>query len=515
MEHLLTGPQFIGLAVLFLAMITGISMYGSAAVQTTKASYYLNNRATSTLMGAVASFAAWTWAPAYFISSMFGYQYGWIGPFWYTPINALCLALFAFAAYRITSLYPLGITLPEYMGRRYSKRVESLYLLALGALGVSAFAVQVLAGAEVVAYLTPIPKLYAAIGIAFAPMIYTAFGGMRASILSDNAKGWMLITMLAIVLPWVFVKAGGWENLAAGLYGKNADYVNPFVGEKAYILMLTFGIPASLNWLAGPWRDQSFWQLAYAGERKARRNQFLLAAPIFAVVVLALSLLGIIAAGAIHTISGFVITNPQYVGIELVQQLLPWPVAVAFTMCLVLGLISTLDSHVVSVATLFGSDIFRRFRPHDSEAHQIRAGRIAMFAVPVIGVLIAVIPGLKIIHLFLIYGSLGAATFLPTVITLFARRTTTISESGMFWGIVISLTVGWPMAVVGYFLANPTEWMAPITMALSQSFGAVTLGQMALYLPIVGAVTTMAASGVIVLISTALTRQRVKSAMVV
>ena len=62
------------------------------------------------------------------------------------------------------------------------------------------------------------------------------------------------------------------------------------------------------------------------------------------------------------------------------------------------------------------------------------------------GITIANIPGLTILYLFLFYGTLRASTLLPTVITLLKKD---VSEVGMFWGIIASITVGLPIFAYG------------------------------------------------------------------
>jgi hypothetical protein len=76
-----------------------------------------------------------------------------------------------------------------------------------------------------------------------------------------------------------------------------------------------------------------------------------------------------------------------------------------------------------------------------------------MVSVSVIAVLIANIPDLKIVHLFLFYGTLRASTLLPTVMTILGMK---LSEKGLFWGILISLVIGLPLFSYGKMNGNTT-----------------------------------------------------------
>ena len=63
----------------------------------------------------------------------------------------------------------------------------------------------------------------------------------------------------------------------------------------------------------------------------------------------------------------------------------------------------------------------------------------------VIGIAVANIPGLTVTHLFLMYGTLRAATLLPTVFTLKGVK---LKPQGVVSGIVSALIIGLP--VFGY-----------------------------------------------------------------
>ena len=71
-----------------------------------------------------------------------------------------------------------------------------------------------------------------------------------------------------------------------------------------------------------------------------------------------------------------------------------------------------------------------------------------MLAVAILAVAIANIPGLKILHLFLIYGTLRASVMLPTA---FAIRGIKMSEKGLFYGLLTSMVIGLPIFAVGKF----------------------------------------------------------------
>ena len=72
--------------------------------------------------------------------------------------------------------------------------------------------------------------------------------------------------------------------------------------------------------------------------------------------------------------------------------------------------------------------------------------KISMVALLAVGIAVANIPGLTVTHLFLMYGTLRAATLLPTVFTLKGVR---LKADGVVAGIITALVIGLPIFAYG------------------------------------------------------------------
>jgi Na+/proline symporter len=108
------------------------------------------------------------------------------------------------------------------------------------------------------------------------------------------------------------------------------------------------------------------------------------------------------------------------------------------------GLVSTLDSSLCAISSLTGHDIAEMFKSKNTMWY----AKIGMMFLAIFGLVIANIPDMKILYLFLFYGTLRASTLLPTVLTIWKGK---LSESGVFWGICTALFVGAPMMAYGNF----------------------------------------------------------------
>jgi len=346
-----------------------------------------------------------------------------------------CLAIFAYFADRLRRQVPDGYTLSDVMRERYGSRVQGAYLVQMVGLSCCAFAVQLLAGAAALSVLTGLPFAGIAVALTAVALSYSLYSGIRAAVVTDYSKIVIIYAVAAVVLPAAIYAAGGWHVVAAGFAGASHAKTNVFEPS----LLMTFGVPVTIGLLSGPFGDQSFWQRAFAVRRDKVRGAFLLAACIFAVVPLSLSVLGFLAAGM-----GFTPESPQTVNIETVLHLLPTWMAVPFTFLLLAGLTSVLDDCMCSVSCLSGHDA-AQLLGHAGDGLAI--GRAAMPVLGVVGVAIACIPGLTILHLFLLYGTLRASTLLPTVLTILGVR---LAERGVFWGIVAAIGLGLPVFAFGH-----------------------------------------------------------------
>jgi len=383
--------------------------------------------------------------------------------------NVACLILFAFFAERIRALLPRGFTLSGYMRERFSPRVQKLYLIELTGLAACSFAVQLVAGGMVIVAMTGMPFLAVIVLLSAIPLIYTFVGGLRASIVSDFLQMGVIGLVGAISIPWAVHSGGGLAAIEHGLFGKSGTYSELFSGDGLNVF-LTFGIPTSIGLMSGPFGDQSFWQRAFAIERRSVKKAFLWGAVIFAVVPLSMSLLGFLAAG-----NGMKVADAGHVNMEVVQTFLPAFMGPPFLFLLLSGLVSKLDTNLSAISSLAGHDLVGTTGDHPEGEVRSRS-LAAMVTLTLVGLAIAYVIGTyvenPVIYLFLVYGTLRSSTLLPTIITLVQKRD--VSESGVFWGIVVSLVVGFPIFAVGN-LMHLTPYIVGGSLFTVLASGVITL----------------------------------------
>ncbi len=427
---------------IILAFITifGILTYVISSVVSrlnsgTQEHFLLANRNLGFFESSFSIAATWIWAPALFISAQKSFDNGWLGLFWFTVPNILCLILFSYFAVKIKKLHPSGFTLSEFMGKTYSPRVQSLYWVTLGGLAVCAFAVQLLAGGKLLSSMLNLSFVESTLLIAAIPLAYSMTFGLKSSVVTDYVKMVMILAIGALLVPAAVISFGGIDTLIAGLGGKSGDYLDPF-SEKSWMLFLTFGIPITIGLLSGPFGDQSFWQRAYATKDEVVKKSFFYAAFIFGVVPIMMGILGFLGAG-----SGITVKDAQLVNLTVIEHSLGAIGVVALLMLIMSALTSILDSKMCAVSSIVGKDFADRFG-----LEFLKSSRVSMVLLTLAALAIANIPNLQILHLFLFYGTLRSATLLPTILTLLGKK---LKEQNVFYGILLAIVVGLPVFTYG------------------------------------------------------------------
>lgn len=401
----------------------------------TAESFHVADRNLGLVQSAMSIAATWIWAPALFTSAEKAYSNGLPGLFWFLVPNVLCLLLFVPFGKRMRAQAPAGITLSGYMRQRYQSRgVHGVYLFELSTLAVLSTAVQLLAGAKILATVTGWPFPVLTIVLAAIAFSYSQYSGIKASVLTDALQMVLMLACCVLLIPWALSSGTGVSDLMQGLAGFSGEYTSLFNG-KGLEVFLAFGLPTAVGLIAAPFGDQCFWQRAFSVRKDKIGRAFQLGALLFAVVPLSMGILGFIAAGA-----GYAAQDAGMVNFELVTSPFPQWVMLPFLFMVISGLLSTTDSNLCAVASL----------TRDFEGG-MGAAKGAMLALLVLAVGIANIPGLTVTGLFLVYGALRATTMLPTVLTLKGKR---LTAKGVFCGVMASLCVGMPIFIAGTISGN-------------------------------------------------------------
>ncbi len=451
MENIFTPSQGLTILVLYGFIMLALALWSRHKHKhQDRTEFLLSGRNVGMVFGAMSAAVSWVWAPALFIGSQKAYEQGIAGVFAFCFPNFFALIVFSFIAVKARQLFPNGFTLPQLMKDRYGKKTHLIYLVQFLGLQTCSFSIQILAGSTLISLLTGLSFPLVGIGLVVIALSYSLIGGLRASILTDVLQMSLILGVIGAVIPSAVHNAGGIESVInglSGIAGIGGNIFNPWI-------LYSFGIPVAITLITGTVADQMQWQRAFA--LKSDKNivkTFTFGACLFIFVPLSLSILGFLAANP--EVSGnWNISNPQMVGPIAVSYLLPDVVLLAFSVMLLSGLCSTLDSILCAVSSLVAIDVFQEHTKNSDskKGRKTTYARLGMLAIACIGLLMALLPGVKIIHLWFFTTTFRAPSFIPTILTMFWKP---MKGNVVFWAILLSFLIGGSTYLSGAITKNP------------------------------------------------------------
>lgn len=329
---------------------------------------------------------------------------------------------------RMRELIPQGHTLTEFVITRYGKHMYGLILLIMLFYMFIALTAEITAISKLVALLAPVPLWATAAIVMGATLLYTSYGGIRASIFTDKVQMLIIVPLLVLLVVLGWRAAGGAGPVMAGLH-VNAPQLLALSDPTGIKAGLTFFVAILLTGLF----HQGNWQRVYAArDSRTMRNGFLLGGLLAAPVIFMMGLFGLAFVGLGHSgdssVALFTILLP-YIPDWFAIALIPLGLALVM---------STADTVISAVSSIIAVDM-RRLMPRASKSTLMGLSRwlIFLLAIPV---LIAAAQGYSVLYLFLLADLLCSAAAFPVFFGLFNRRHNgTIAVVSTLCGLVAGL----------------------------------------------------------------------------
>ncbi len=366
--------------------------------------------------------------------------------------------VYALVGPRIRRIAPQGHGLTSFLRQRYGPVFHS-YAVALSVLYMLTFVTaELTAAGSVTGLLSGVPPWIAVALVAATTLLYTTWGGLRASLRTDR---WQAVLLVVLLLGAAFAAA-------AAL---------PEAGESA-------AAPAGLGWSAGLTLiiavtaanlfHQGYWQRVWSAASGTALARGAVAGGLVSTAVIAVTgVLGLIAARA-----GLPLGEPPAPLFALFGLGPEWlaPLVLVLAVTLVASSVDTLES---GLASLVGSE-----RPHLSLAH----ARWLTVGLMVPAVAVA-LQGYSVLRILLVADLLCATAVIPALAGLSSRVTGRAALASAISGVAGALA--------------GAAWQQGSLAAVTFPGGVPTLG------PFLGAI---AASGLIVAIAATISRERIDPA---
>lgn len=420
----------IGIAVYSLVLL-GIGLYGRGKATNIKGFTIADSNIGGFLAG-FSIFASWMSASTFMGVPAFFYQWGW-------PAFAQTVAVVAFVPIALLFIAKhikrLGdeldaYTLPELIEERFqSKTILALVTIVTIAMYL-AFMIAQLKAAGLI-FETGIGVSYTngvLIGVALAA-VYILFGGMWASIITDNLQAITMVLVVLVALPILLMEVGGFGSMTAQLAEIDStmvQYTEPtywstdtVLSQPIYWMAYMFALPYTMNrilTLRGTQEIKKFVVSFWIGNT--------------------LGMFWIVSGGAARVLNPNLAADAA--SLWLIKNLLPTWIGALLLIGIFAAMMSSVDSLLQAAGSTVGNDLYRKIvaplrgRNPKSDFVDRRATLISK-----VGVLVfTVVPAYSAIYntpeflsLFM-YGATGlvaAVLVAPLLIGIYWHKTTTYS----------------------------------------------------------------------------------------
>lgn len=166
-------------------------------VQTSEA-FSTAGRTVKSGLVASAVVSSWTWAATLLQSSSVAYNYGVSGPFWYASGATVQIILFATLAIELKRRAPNAHTFLETVRARYGTTTHLVFLTFGLMTNILVTAMLLTGGSAVVQSLTGVPTAAACFLLPVGVVLYTMFGGIKATFLTDYVHTVMILIIIML-----------------------------------------------------------------------------------------------------------------------------------------------------------------------------------------------------------------------------------------------------------------------------------------------------------------------------
>jgi len=375
-------------------------------------------------------------------SASIGYTTGIVaGNFaWYAFVFILLLAVVFAPRYLDAKV----LTLPEFMGKRFGESTRNILAwYTLATILISWLALTLFAGGILVGQILNLPLWISVIILVLIAAFFTIAGGLKA-IAYTNVFQMLLLIAVSLVLTVVGVhKAGGIMSVYENTPGEFWNLLRPMDDPNYPWLAIVLGYPIMGVWF---WcTDQSMVQ-SVLGAKNLKQGQL---GANFTGWLKILDVALFIIPGIVCFILFPDLQDPDEAYMTMVTRLFPAGMTGLVMAVLIAALVSTIDSALNSLSTVFTMDIYvKKYKPEATQKQIITIGRVVTVLGAAIAILMTLaIDSIKGLNLFDVFQAvLGFIAPPMSVVFLFGvlwkRTTTKAANFALSFGTVFSIGTG-------------------------------------------------------------------------
>ena len=357
--------------------------------------------------------AAATWGG---IGAVIGYSLG----------TAFPMIFLIYLGKKIRSEFPKGSSLIEFMRKKFGKSLFKLILLMTIFYMFIFLCAEVTAVAVLINYISGTELWITALVVILATLTYTLYGGLRASIFTDNIQMIVIAVLLLILISVISSSTG--DNFSFALINEK----NPQLLSSSYIPSYTAGLTFFIAVAATNLFHQGNWQRVYAAkDYQTLKTSLIISFFIIVPIVFLMGFIGMVS---------FSIDPSVRPDLGFFTLLLKEQTEILSLIIIILGLaltISTVDTLVNAISSLFVIDGKATFNLN-KKTNYLKLSKYFIIFLSLIAFGIAS-KGFDILYLFLL-ADLFCCAFVLTVFYSFYDKS--INEKTAYISIIIGLIGG-------------------------------------------------------------------------
>lgn len=394
--------------------------------------------------------SSWTWAATLLTSTTQTYNNGISGAFYYAAGATCQIVLFSCIAIKAKERAPGAHTYLEIVKTRYGKATHCVYLFFGLATNVLVTAMLLSGGSAVVNDLTGMNTVAACLLLPLGVVVYTLFGGIKATFLTDYAHTIVIIVIIMVFSFSAFAtsdKLGSpgviWEAVT-----KLAE-TQPREGNAggSYLTMhsKSGGIFFVINIVGNfgtVFLDNGYFNKAFAADSRATLPGYVLGGLAwFAIPMLTSTCLGLVGLSLEGT--QYWPTYPNKLSAEQVSAGLVLPNAavallgtsgaVCSLLLIFMAVTSAMSAELIAVSTIFTYDIYRTYVNPKASGKKLMVMShlsVVVFAYVMAGFAIGLYyAGISMGYLYELMGIIIGGAVLPSVLTLLSSKQSRIAAT--------------------------------------------------------------------------------------
>jgi len=338
--------------------------------------------------------------------------------------TAFPLFILIYLGKRFRKLYPKGKTLIEVVRLRFGKKLFKLILFLTIFYMFIFLIAEVTAVSLLVNYISGTSLWITALIVIVSSLIYTLYGGLRASIFTDNIQ--FIVILLLLIISVSYLISFNSSEFSFEFIKQN----KPILLSSGYLPNFTAGLTFFIAVAATNLFHQGNWQRVYAAKSNEVLNKSLIISFFIIIpIVFFMGFSGLIAV----SINSSVIPDLAFFSLLLKEQnSMISVIVIILAISLTISSVDTLINAISSLIVVDGNKVLK------FKGDYLKLSKNIIILLSAIALIVAS-KGLSILYLFLLADLLCCAAVLTVFYSFYDKK---LSEKNAYVSIIIGLFVG-------------------------------------------------------------------------